>query len=129
MEELLSLHREKFAWNAEQTKIIVSTFQSLRDYFFADGNGLPSDYLDQTSKTVVRIVQLISKNTKDLMDEYLSLKSRELDLVEGGITHQQVRKILEARQDDKDAVAFLNEMKQNDSVQPGQKTDQQKVQT
>lgn len=61
------------------------------------------------------------------MDIYLGLKSRELDLSENDIKPIHVKRILEARSNDKDAKSFLDEVNSGTSTQPGQKTEQQKI--
>jgi hypothetical protein len=58
------------AFTLQDSQIIEDDFNSLKDLFWANGDGLPADLIDKFSTTVRSILPLLKTDTESLVERY-----------------------------------------------------------
>lgn len=58
------------AFSRQDSQIIEDDFKSLKDLFWANGDGLPDDLIDKHSRTVREIIALFRTDTESLIDRF-----------------------------------------------------------
>ncbi|XP_042511298.1 protein unc-13 homolog isoform X1 [Macadamia integrifolia] len=58
------------AFSQQDSQIVEEDFKYLRDLFWSNGDGLPSDLIDKFSKTVEEVLSLFRANTQSLIDNF-----------------------------------------------------------
>ncbi|KAJ4951979.1 hypothetical protein NE237_028811 [Protea cynaroides] len=58
------------AFSQQDAQIIEDDFKSLRDLFWSNGDGLPSDLIGKSSKTVEDVLPLFHVNSQSLIDNF-----------------------------------------------------------
>lgn len=107
--ELVLPHKDAtYNLSKDQINLVSEFLTSLRDYFHANGSGVPLPHLDSTSAVLKSSISLYQKDTQVLLDLYAALTDKPEHAQYPGVTVQHVVKVLASRAEaDKEAKTIV----------------------
>jgi len=125
------LNQNVVMMEVKQAKALVHNFEQLREYFYADGKGVPKEILDEQTGILYKMLELYEMPTLDMIVLYVKKQKKEKKDEDNNEPTPKLKKrkqkrdvdshfleidavhllrILEGRKSDKLAQAFLKEL-------------------
>ena len=76
--------RKGIQLETEQLHHLAAKYEDLREYFYADGNGLTQKFLDEKTQFVRKLIHLVDMDTSDLIDIFSTMNDAVVVLKNGG---------------------------------------------